>query len=74
MKEVYLNQFLGIYHLINKLNYQLRVLFLVLCPKIVHHAPNLFDLNVEKFMELRHPIEQVALTATNVINVVDLES
>ena len=45
----------------------------MLYPKIVHLALNLFDLNVEKFMELRHPIEQVALTVTNVINVVDLE-
>ena len=54
--------------------WKLRVLFPVLYPKIVHLALNLFDLNVEKFMEPRHPIELVALTVTNAINVVDLES
>ena len=46
----------------------------MLYPKIVHLALNLFDLNVEKFMELRHPIEQVAQTVINAINAGDLES
>ena len=45
----------------------------MLYPKIVHLALKLFDPNVEEFMALRHPIEQVAQTVINAINVVDLE-